>query len=71
MADKDTLIVRQSQMERAIEFYQLQGIKPSAIQLLATADHFYQYVMFGMTKEFITKTKNLDKALEALHNEKK
>jgi len=71
MTDKDTLIVRQSKMERAIEFYQLIGITPSAIQLIATADHFAQYVMGGMNKEFIVKTKNLDISLEALRNEQK
>lgn len=69
MTDKDTIIARQSQMKTSIEFYQLIGIKPSAIQLVATADHFTQYILQGMTKEFIAKTKNLDRAIEALHNE--
>lgn len=60
MADKDTLIVRQSQMQRAIEFYNLMGVRPTSLQLVATADHFTQYVMNGMTKEIIEKSRRLD-----------
>ena len=57
---RQTLIVRQSQMERAIEYYQLIGIEPTVIELLATADHFAQYIEQGMTKEIIDKSKRVD-----------
>ncbi len=70
MADKETLIVRQSQMERAIEFYQLMGVKPKSIQLLATADHFTQYVQNGLTKDIIEKSKRLDMMLQEMISEK-
>ena len=71
MADKETLIVRQSQMERAIEYYQLMGVKPTSIQLLATADHFSQYVQNGLTKDIIVKSKRLDIMIEEMMNTKK
>lgn len=57
---RQTLIIRQSQMERAIEYYRLIGIEPTVIELLATADHFAQYIEQGMTKEIIEKSKRVD-----------
>jgi hypothetical protein len=66
---RQTLIVRQSQMERAIEYYRLLGIEPTVIELLATADHFAQYVENGITKEIIEKSKKVDQFIEKKKND--
>jgi hypothetical protein len=66
---RGTLIVRQSQMERAIEYYKLIGVKPSVIELLATADHFAQYIEQGLNKEIIEKTKKVDLFIEKKQHE--
>jgi hypothetical protein len=63
-SSRGTLIVRQSQMERAIEYYKLIGIEPTVIELLATADHFSQYIEQGMTKEIIEKSKRVDEFID-------
>jgi hypothetical protein len=64
MDNKDRLIIRQSSMTRAIEFYNLIGVKPTMLELLATTDHMAQYVATGMTKEVIDKSKNVDKFIQ-------
>lgn len=66
---RQTLIVRQSQMERAIEYYRLLGIEPTVIELLATADHFAQYIENGITKEIIEKSKKVDQFIQNKKNE--
>lgn len=66
---RQTLIVRQSQMERAIEYYRLLGVEPTVIELLATADHFAQYIEGGLTKELIDKSKKVDSFIESKKNE--
>lgn len=66
---RQTLIVRQSQMERAIEFYRLLGVQPTVIELLATADHFAQYVENGLTKDIIEKSKKVDKFINEKMNQ--
>jgi hypothetical protein len=66
---RQTLIVRQSQMERAIEYYRLLGIEPTVIELLATADHFAQYIENGITKEIIEKSKKVDQFIEKKKND--
>jgi hypothetical protein len=68
---RQTLIVRQSQMERAIEYYQLIGVEPTVIELLATADHFAQFVENGITKEIVEKTKKVDAFIQHKQDLKK
>ncbi len=68
MDNKDRLIIRQSSMTRAIEFYNLIGVKPTMLELLATTDHMAQYVSNGMSKEVIEKSKNVDKFIEHKQN---
>lgn len=68
---RQTLIVRQSQMERAIEYYQLIGVEPTVIELLATADHFAQFVENGITKEIVEKTKKVDAFIQQKQDLKK
>lgn len=67
---RQTLIVRQSQMERAIEYYQLMGVKPTVMELIATADHFAQFVENGITKEIVEKTKKVDNFIKEKCSEK-
>jgi hypothetical protein len=66
---RGTLIVRQSQMERAIEYYRLIGVEPTVIELLATADHFAQYIEQGITKDIIEKSKKVDLFIQKKKNE--
>jgi hypothetical protein len=56
-------------MERAIEYYRLLGIEPTVIELLATADHFAQYIENGITKEIIEKSKKVDQFIEKKKND--
>jgi len=67
---RQTLIVRQSQMERAIEYYQLMGVQPTVMELIATADHFAQFVENGITKEIVEKTKKVDNFIKEKCSEK-
>lgn len=62
--ERSRMIARQSQMERAIEFYTLLGLKPTVLELIATADHFAQFIESGITKEIISKTKKVDEFIE-------
>lgn len=68
---RQTLIVRQSQMERAIEYYQLIGVQPTVIELLATADHFAQFVENGINKDIVDKTKKVDAFIQQKQDLKK
>jgi hypothetical protein len=40
------------------------GLKPTMLELLATSEHFVQYVENGLTKEIIEKTKGVDKFIK-------
>lgn len=48
---KQELIVRQSQMERVIEFYTLRGIQPSTLELFTTVELFSDFIMNSMTPQ--------------------
>ena len=61
MDNKEKLIIRQSSLNRTIEFYSNMGIQPTMLELLATSEHLLQYVENGLTKEIIEKTKGVDK----------
>ena len=58
--ERSRMIARQSQMERAIEYYTMIGVKPTVLELIATADHFAQYIEKGLNKEIVDKTKKVD-----------
>jgi hypothetical protein len=64
MDNKEKLIIRQSSINRTIEFYSNMGLKPTMLELLATSEHFVQYVENGLTKEIIEKTKGVDKFIK-------
>lgn len=62
--ERSRMIARQSQMERAIEYYTLINVKPNVLELLATADHFAKYIESGLTKEVITTSKRVDEFID-------
>ena len=64
MDNKEKLIIRQSSINRTIEFYSNMGIQPTMLELLATSEHLVQYVENGLTKEIIEKTKSVDKFIK-------
>lgn len=57
---KQIYIIRQSQMERAINFYQLIDKKVSAKLLINTADVFSDYIINGMSQSVLKRIKTLD-----------
>jgi hypothetical protein len=68
MDNKEKLIIRQSSLNRTIEFYSNMGIQPTMLELLATSEHLVQYVENGLTKEIIEKTKGVDKFIKDKKN---
>lgn len=69
MDSRDTLIARQSQMKNAIDYFNMMGIKPTVLELVAMADHFVQYIQNGVNKEIITKSKNVDEFVQKRLNQ--
>ena len=61
---RQQLIVRQSQMERVIEYYTLRGITPTTLELFTTVDLFTDFIMNSMTSEVKERSKNMDKHLQ-------
>jgi hypothetical protein len=45
-------IARQSQMERALEYYTLMGIKPSLEDLVLTSHILHKFIVDGWSKEY-------------------
>jgi hypothetical protein len=62
-AQKQKLIVRQSQMERAIQYSTLMGIKPTPQDLLMISDVFTDFIFDGKTKEVMDRARKMDKYL--------
>lgn len=60
---RQELIVRQSQMERVIEFYTLRGIKPTTLELFTTVELFSDFIMNSMTPQVKDRMNNMDKYL--------
>lgn len=65
-----TMIVRQSQIKIALEIFQMRGITPSVLELLAVTDHLVQYVENGLEKDIIEKSKKVDTFIESKKNSK-
>ena len=65
-----TMIVRQSQIKLALEVFQMKGITPTILELLAVTDHLVDYVENGLSPEMITKTKKVDNFIESKKNSK-
>ena len=66
---KDLMIMRQSQMRAALKYYQMLGIKPTCLELLAMTDHLVQYCSEGLNKNIIDKTKKVDSFLSELNKD--
>lgn len=64
ITDKDTLIIRQSQMERAIEYFQLQKKLPSTRDVIKTASMFEYYIKNGYSESLMKKLEALDEHIE-------
>lgn len=60
---RQELIVRQSQMERVIEFYTLRGITPTTLELFTTVELFSDFIMNSMTPQVKDRVNNMDKYL--------
>lgn len=61
---RQQLIVRQSQMERVIEYYHLRDITPTTLELFTTVELFSDFIMNSMTPEVKERTRNMDKHLQ-------
>jgi hypothetical protein len=61
---RQLLIVKQSQMQRALEYYTLRGITPTTIELFTTVELFTDYVMNGITPEVKSRSNGMDKYLQ-------
>jgi hypothetical protein len=65
-ATKDELIVRQSQMERAIEIYQLLEIKPSVREICRLSQILTEFIFDGNEKS--QSIKDFEKAMGIKHH---
>lgn len=62
-------IIRQSQMERAIEYYTLMKTPVSTKLLINTADIFADYILNGMNESVVKRVKTLDTKVEELNTQ--
>jgi hypothetical protein len=60
---RQELIVRQSQMERVIEYYTLRGIKPTTLELFTTVELFSDFILNSITPQVKDRVTNMDKYL--------
>jgi hypothetical protein len=64
ITDKDILIIRQSQMERAIEYYQTIKKLPSTKDIIKTASMFEYFIKYGYSDSLMKKLDALDEHIE-------
>ncbi len=64
ITDKDILIIRQSQMERAIEYYQTIQKLPSTKDIIKTASMFEYFIKYGYSDSLMKKLEALDEHIE-------
>jgi len=57
-------IARQSQMERAIEIFELQGKAPNIEDIVLTSHILHKYIMDGWSKDLSEMLQKLDKHLQ-------
>lgn len=67
MTNKDTQIIRQSQIKIAMEYLKENNVKPSVLELIVFTEALKDYVETGLTKENITRIKSVD---EFVNNKK-
>jgi len=53
-------IIRQSQIERSLEYYEMRGIKPTLLELALTAEHLTYFVHFGIDKDFVQASNRME-----------
>lgn len=46
-------IIRQSQLERTLEYYKMSGIVPTLLEWALTAEHLTYFVHFGIDSDFV------------------
>lgn len=57
---KQHLIVKQSQMERSLEYYKMMGYTPSTLELFTTCEVFTKFVFEGLTDDVKERCKKMD-----------
>lgn len=57
---KQVYIIRQSQLERTLEYYTMLGKKPSMLEWVKTAELLKDYVYEGLTDEVRKRINGLD-----------
>lgn len=60
---KQILIVRQSSLERALEFYKIKNHVPTAFEIIRTAELFKDFVYEGTSTDVIERCTKLEKYL--------
>lgn len=63
---RQLLIVRQSQMERSINYYTLMGVQPSVMEVLTTAEVFKDFVYQGLSPEVKDRARKMSLHMETL-----
>jgi hypothetical protein len=58
---KQMYIIRQSQLERTLEYYTMLGKKPSMLEWVKTAELLKDYVLNGVTDDVKKRINGLDK----------
>jgi len=53
-------IIRQSQMERSLEFFKMRGIKPTLLELALTAEHLTHFVLHGIESDFVQASNRME-----------
>lgn len=66
---RQTYIIRQSQMERALEYYKFIGVKPTLLELVSTAELMKNYILEGTTPDVKTHIKKFDNYVESKFDE--
>jgi hypothetical protein len=58
---KQMYIIRQSQLERSLEYYTMLGKKPSMLEWVKTAELLKDYVLNGVSEDVKKRINGLDK----------
>ena len=58
---KQMYIIRQSQLERTLEYYTMLGKKPTLVEWVKTAELLKDYVLNGVTDDVKKRINGLDK----------
>ena len=58
---KQMYIIRQSQLERTLEYYTMLGKKPTMLEWVKTAELLKDYVLNGVTDDVKKRINGLDK----------